>query len=101
MDLMTIGMIGATIIIFSWIYETFEELKERKSFVDLKFAALNLVGTIVLSYYSFVSNLPITFYLNIMLAVFVGFEIAFTIYLHRTGKFKKGMRKRPSKNKKR
>lgn len=89
MDIAAIGIIGAFLVLLSWVYETIEELKERKSLVDLKFAVVNLIGTSILTYYSYVTGLTIFVYLNIALVSFISFEIFYTIYLHKKGRFKK------------
>lgn len=78
-DAIVIGALGGIAIILSWVYETAEAIKKHKSLIDLRFAALNLSGALMLIIYSWQIGSPVFLYLNTVLFLIVLAEIAYTI----------------------
>ena len=74
-----IGIIGAVILILSWVYETAEGLKEHKELIDLRFAVANISAIVILIAYSWMIKNDIFFWLNIVLAIVVAAEIGYTL----------------------
>lgn len=75
-----LGIIGAGLIIASWLYETIEAMKRHKSKVDINFAFLNGAGIFILIYYSYLIKDNVFFWLNIVLASIVAVEILYTLF---------------------
>lgn len=78
-----IGIIGALFILIAWVFETIEGVRKHKSLVDLKFALLFLIGTILLASYSYLRADLVFLFLNIALLITILFEIGYTFYLKR------------------
>jgi len=74
-----IGIVGAVILILSWIYETAEGLKEHKELIDLRFAVANITAIVLLTVYSWMINNKIFFWLNVALIIVVAIEIIYTL----------------------
>lgn len=83
-----LGIIGAIFILSAWIYETIESIKKHKALIDLKFAAISIIGIVLLLFYSIQIRDIIFTFINIVLIVLVGFEIVYTIYAKKLRYFK-------------
>lgn len=75
-----IGIAGAALLLVAWLFETYESVKRHKALVDLKFAYIYIVSTILLTVYAYSNNDMVFFYVNLLLIVLVVFEIVYTIY---------------------
>ena len=75
-----IGIAGAVLLLAAWLFETFESVKRHKALVDLKFAVIYIISTVLLTIYAYQESDMVFFYVNICLIVLVLFEIAYTIY---------------------
>jgi len=75
-----IGIAGALLLLAAWLFETYESVKRHKSLVDLKFAFIYIISTILLTIYAFQNNDFVFFSVNLCLIVLVLFEIAYTIH---------------------
>ena len=75
-----IGIAGAVLLLAAWLFETYESVKKHKSLIDLKFAFIYIISTILLTVYAYQNNDMIFFSVNLCLIVLVLFEIAYTIY---------------------
>ena len=76
-----IGVIGAFFIMAAWLMELLIEMKKKKAAIDLKFAAVYLLGNISLTVYSFMVGDPVYMALNVGIMIFVAFEIIYTLRL--------------------
>ena len=79
-----IGIAGAILLLVAWLFETFESVKRHKSLIDLKFAFIYIISTILLAIYAFQRSDFVFFSTNICLVILVLFEIVYTI--HKTKK---------------
>lgn len=75
-----IGIAGGVLLLAAWLFETFESVRNHKSLIDLKFAFIYMISTVLLTVYAFQNNDIVFFGVNIGLIVIVMFEIAYTIY---------------------
>jgi lipid-A-disaccharide synthase-like uncharacterized protein len=75
-----IGIAGAILLLVAWLFETFESVKRHKALIDLKFALIYIISTILLTIYAFQRNDMIFFSTNALLIVLVIFEIFYTIH---------------------
>jgi lipid-A-disaccharide synthase-like uncharacterized protein len=75
-----IGIAGAILLLFAWLFETFESIKRHKALVDLKFALIYITSTILLTVYAYQRNDYVFFSVNICLIILVLFEIVYTIH---------------------
>jgi lipid-A-disaccharide synthase-like uncharacterized protein len=75
-----IGILGAILLALAWLFETIESIKKHKSLIDLKFALIYLVSTILLTVYAFQNNDIVFFGVNALLIILVIFEIVYTFY---------------------
>jgi len=73
------GIIGSLLIAAAWSYEVWESIERHKSLIDLRFAGIYLVGTLMLLAYSLVIRNFIFVSINAALTVLVIFEIAYTV----------------------
>jgi len=78
--MLEIGIIASILILFSWIYETVESLREEKGLADLKFCLIYLIGVILLVVYSFYINDIVYIWLNSLITIFVLTETVYIIY---------------------
>lgn len=74
-----IGIAGAILLLLAWAFETFESLEHHKALVDLKFAFIYIVSTILLTVYAYQRNDMVFFSVNLLLIVLVLFEIGYTL----------------------
>ena len=81
-----IGLMGASILIAAWLFETIEGIKEHKSLIDIRFAVAFLSAIILLTVYSWQIKDQIFFWLNTILLGIVVIEIAYTLFLRKTRK---------------
>ena len=75
-----IGIAGAILLLAAWLFETYESVKRHKSLIDLKFAFIYIVSTVLLTVYAYQNNDMVFFSVNLCLRVLVLFEIVYTIY---------------------
>jgi len=75
-----IGIAGAILLLAAWLFETYESVKRHKSLIDLKFAFIYIVSTILLTIYAYQNSDMVFFSVNIFLILIVLFEIVYTIY---------------------
>jgi lipid-A-disaccharide synthase-like uncharacterized protein len=75
-----IGIAGAILLLVAWLFETFESVKRHKALIDLKFALIYIISTILLTIYAFQRNDMIFFSVNLCLILLVLFEIFYTIH---------------------
>ncbi|MFH1229288.1 MAG: lipid-A-disaccharide synthase N-terminal domain-containing protein [Candidatus Aenigmatarchaeota archaeon] len=78
-----IGIIGASLLLVAWIFETIKSVRKHKALVDLKFAVIYVSGTIFLATYSYLRSDFVFLILNFCLMTLVFFEIAYTLYMRR------------------
>jgi lipid-A-disaccharide synthase-like uncharacterized protein len=74
-----IGILGSVMIVAAWSYEVWESIKRHKSLIDLRFAGIYLLGTLMLLAYSWALRNFVFVSINAALVVLVLFEIAYTI----------------------
>lgn len=74
-----IGIAGAILLLIAWLFETYESVKRHKSLIDLKFAFIYIISTILLTIYAYQRNDAVFFYSNLALICLVIFEIVYTI----------------------
>lgn len=74
-----IGIAGALLLLFAWLFETYESIKRHKALVDLKFALIYITSTVLLAIYSYQQNDYVFFIMQLCLIVLVLFEIFYTI----------------------
>lgn len=74
-----IGIAGAILLLLAWAFETFESVKYHKALIDLKFALIYIISTVLLTIYAFQRNDMVFFSVNLLLIVLVLFEIAYTL----------------------
>lgn len=75
-----IGIAGAVLLLIAWLFETFESVKNHKSLIDLRFAFIYIVSTILLTVYAFQNGDMVFFLVNLCLIALVTFEIGFTLF---------------------
>ena len=75
-----IGIAGALLLLIAWLFETLESVKNHKSLIDLKFALIYIISTILLTVYAYQNNDIVFFGVNFCLIILVSFEILYTIY---------------------
>lgn len=64
-DFSLIGILGLSLILIGWIYETYNLIKTRKSNLPLAFGVLYTLGSLCLSIYSYLLNDLIFLVLNV------------------------------------
>jgi len=79
-----IGIAGALLLLFAWLFETYESIKKHKALVDLKFAVIYIASVSLLTIYAYQRNDNVFFYNNLCLIGLVLFEIFYTV--HKTKK---------------
>jgi len=75
-----IGIAGAILLLVAWLFETYESVKRHKALIDLKFAFIYIISTILLTIYAYSNNDFVFFSVNILLIMLVSFEIFYTLY---------------------
>jgi hypothetical protein len=83
MDPLYIGIFGSAIFIIAWAYELYEELFKHEIYTDRKFAYMNAVGITAMIIYSYITDLALFLYLNIILLVFVCVEIILSLHMQK------------------
>lgn len=76
-----IGIFGACLILFSWIFETVKSFREHKALIDLKFSIINLFAVSSLSFYSYFVKDSLFIFLNLAIFAIVVVEIILAIHL--------------------
>ena len=77
--MLIIGLIGSFLILLSWIWGLYDEIKSKKNLIEIKFSIINLFGIFFLLVYSlFIGELPFII-LNSGLFVLILFEIIYSI----------------------
>lgn len=92
MDPLYIGIFGSALFIIAWLYETWEEVYKHKMQIDLKFAFVDFAGVVAIMIYSYLIDSAIFFYLNVIIAIFIVFEVGYSQFV-----LKKKKRPRSSK----
>lgn len=85
-DPVVVGVLGGIVLILSWTYETFEAVRRHKSLIDLKFAAMNIFGVLLLIMYSWQIENEIFLYLNITLLFIELVEIGYSVAVKKVHK---------------
>jgi lipid-A-disaccharide synthase-like uncharacterized protein len=75
-----VGIAGAVLLLAAWLFETYESIKRHKALVDLKFALIYIISTILLTVYAYQRNDVVFFSTNLLLIILVLFEIFYTIH---------------------
>lgn len=88
-DPVIIGIFGGIVIIFAWLFETFEAVRRHKSLIDLKFSVMNIFGVLLLILYSWQIENAVFMYLNIALFSIELVEIAYSIAVKKVHKKKR------------
>lgn len=91
MDMLFIGIIGATVLVISWVYEAMKEIEYHKSYLDLRFSLLHLVGILFLAAYSILVFDTVFMALNVILSVIIIVEIF--VALHYIKRHRKSTKK--------
>ncbi len=78
-NVLWIGIGGALMIAAAWSYEMWEAVERHKKLVDLRFAGIYLIGTILLFVYSWLKADIVFTSINAALSLLVMFEIAYTM----------------------
>ena len=91
-----VGVLGGIFILLSWFFETEESVRNHKSLLDLRYAAIYFTGLFFLAVYAYNENEQVFFWLEIAIMTVVLFEILYTIH-SRLGKRKVKRRKRSYK----
>ena len=76
-----IGIGGAILIAGAWSYEMWEGIERHKSLIDLRFAGIYFIGTLLMLAYSVALRDIVFTAINATLALLVIVEIAYTIGL--------------------
>jgi lipid-A-disaccharide synthase-like uncharacterized protein len=75
-----IGIAGAILLLAAWLFETYESVKRHKSLIDLKFAFIYIISTILLTVYAYQNSDVVFFSVNVFLILIVLFEIIYTVH---------------------
>ncbi len=75
-----LGIIGLSLLLLGWIYETLQTIKDRHCDVKLPFAGLYFVGSLLLSIYAFVLDDVIFMALNGTAAIIALINIYFILF---------------------
>lgn len=67
--MLIIGIIGLSLILFAWLFETVEAVREHKSLVDLRFAVIYLISVVILGVYSWLIADAVFLFLNVALGL--------------------------------
>jgi len=74
---LTIGILGAIVLIVAWIWETYENIKKHKLSIHLHFAAMYIFGNVMLTVYAWMISNMIFFWLSIILLVAIAAELSY------------------------
>jgi lipid-A-disaccharide synthase-like uncharacterized protein len=83
MELLILGLIGAAVLIVGWLYEAVKEIEHHKSYIDLRFSIIHLIGILFLAAYSIITSDIVFTVLNVILGIIIIFEIVFAMHLVR------------------
>jgi lipid-A-disaccharide synthase-like uncharacterized protein len=75
-----IGIAGAILLLVAWLFETYESVKRHKSLIDLKFAFIYIISTVLLTVYAYQNSDMVFFSVNVFLILIVLFEIVYTVH---------------------
>jgi lipid-A-disaccharide synthase-like uncharacterized protein len=78
-----IGIVGATLLLAAWLFETVESIKKHKALIDLRFASIYMCGTLLLATYSLQNSDMVFMFINFSLLILATFEVAYTFYRKR------------------
>ena len=78
-----LGTVGAFLILIAWVLGLFDELKSRKSLIELRFSMVSLMGTVILFYYAYSIGDLVFQFLNGGIFVVIVFEILYTFHVTR------------------
>ena len=84
-----IGVLGAVLILLSWVFETLEGVKEHKSLLDIRFAAIYMPGVMLLVAYSWYIADAVFLWLNIAIAIFVALELWYSFHIKKVQRNRK------------
>ena len=84
-----VGVLGAVLILLSWVFETMEGVKEHRSLMDIRFAAIYLPGVALLVAYSWYIGDAVFLWLNTAIAIFVAAELLYSIHVKKVHKTRK------------
>ncbi len=74
---LTIGILGAIVLIAAWLWETYENIKKHKLSIHLHFAAMYIFGNVMLTVYAWMIPNMIFFWLNIILLIAITAELSY------------------------
>ncbi len=86
MTILIVGLIGASILVAAWAFETIESIRHHKSLVDLRFAFTYIIGVSILFTYSTLIGDLIFISLNALIITFVAIEILYSIHIKKVHK---------------
>ncbi|MCC7552468.1 hypothetical protein KO317_02270 [Candidatus Micrarchaeota archaeon] len=90
-----LGIIGLSLLLLGWIYETLQTIKDRHCDVKLTFAGLYFIGSLLLSIYAFVLDDVIFMALNGTAAIIALINIYFILFGEKySAEYKKLLKKR-------
>ncbi len=81
-----LGVIGGIIIVIAWILETCEAIKRHKSIMDLRFTFAFFVAAIFLTFYSWVKQDLVFFWINIALILILLVEVFVSVKFRKVNK---------------
>ena len=77
------GIIGTIVLIAAWAHETIENVRKRKLVIHPHFAVLYIVGNLLLTYYAYMIQSAVFFWLGIALLVAIIGELCYSFKLRR------------------
>ncbi len=78
-NLIIFGALGAAILVIAWAVETIENIRKRKLIIHPHFAVLYVIGNLLLTYYSYVAQSPVFFWLGIALILAIICELIYSL----------------------
>jgi len=77
---MIISIIGLSLILLGWLYETYQTIKDRHCDIKIEFAVLYFIGSILLAYHAYNLNDIIFLILNSAAALIALINIYFILF---------------------
>ncbi len=78
LDYSILGFAGLILLVLGWIPQTMETMRSKRSAVDMRFALLYFLGSLLLSIYSFLINDLVFVILNAAAAVMALINLYFS-----------------------
>ena len=75
------GIIGTIVLIVAWAHETIENIRKRKLVIHPHFAVLYIAGNLLLTYYAYIIQSAVFFWLGIALLVAIIGELCYSLKL--------------------